>query len=238
MTLYDEDGQKISWPRDLPWSHSALGKFEDCPLLYGETTFNKTKYPFVENEAAKTGKEIHKKFEDYITVGTELPNMLQPYGRLIDVICKDAKEVLPERDVNLTWELEPCSVFHYAVSYRGRIDLTVVRPDNDAIIFDFKTGRYPDDPDDQLEYQSVALLLEKPHVLRVHPYYIYTKHPKRRVSTVERDHLPFLAKKIIPRLMRMKEARDKKNFPPKPGVQCKWCPVASCKYNENRKLVG
>lgn len=235
MPLYDDDGKQVEWPRELPWSHSALGRFESCGLLYGETNVAK-KYPFVENEAMRIGKDIHKMLEDYVTIGAPLPLMLQPIGRLIDTVCKGAKEVIPERDVNLTWELEPCSVFHGACSYRGRIDLTVIRQDDEAIIFDYKTGRHPDDPDEQLEYQSVALLMEKPHVRCVHPYYIYTKHPKRRVSTVEREHLPFLAKKIIPRLLRMKEARDRRVFTPKPGVQCKWCPIKTCKYNENRNL--
>lgn len=239
MALYDEDGNQITWPRGLPWSHSALGRFEECSFLYGETNVKKNpKYPFVENEAMRTGKQIHKMLEDYITLGSTLPNMLQPIGRLVDKVCANAKEVLPERDVNLTWELEPCSVFHTECSYRGRIDVTAVRSDDEAIILDFKSGRHPDDPDEQLEYQSLALMMEKPNVTRVHPYYIYTKHPKRRVPTIEREHLPHLAKKIIPRLLRMKEARDKRIFVPKPGVQCKWCPIGECKYNENRKLKG
>lgn len=237
MPLYDEDGQQIKWPYDLPWSHSALGRFEECAFLYGETNVKKNpKYPFVENEAMRTGKQIHRMLEEYLTVAAPLPLMLQPIGRLCDAVCKNAMEVLPERDINLTWELEPCTVFHGACSYRGRIDLTAIHKDNEAIIFDFKTGRHADDPDEQLEYQSLALMLEKPHIQRVHPYYIYMKHPKRRVPTVERDHLPYLAKKIIPRLLRMKEARDKRVFPVKPGIQCKWCPIGECKYNENRKL--
>jgi CRISPR/Cas system-associated exonuclease Cas4 (RecB family) len=233
MSVRDDDGTVLEWPRGLAWSHSALGRFEDCSLLYAETNVKKT-YPYTTSPAMAAGKVAHKQMEDYVQQGTEPPLMLRGIKAFVDRICENAVEIVPERDVNLTYKLAPCGVFHDDVSYRGRIDLTVVRHDNEAIIVDYKTGRHPNDPPEQIEYQALAVLLERPTLKAVHGYYLYTKHPRRPVGAITRADIPRLIKGMTPRLNRMAAARANNNYLPKPGTHCKWCPVITCKFNEKR----
>ncbi len=236
MAVTDEDGNKLEWPIGVAWSHSQLTKFEQCGVLYEQTNVLKN-YPFVDSPASIEGKRVHKMLEDYVSLGAELPFGLRPIKALIDKVCTDALEVLPERDINITHRLTPCTVFHSECSYRGRIDLTVTRPDREAIIFDYKTGKNPDDPDEQIEYQALAILLEKPKITKVHGAYIYTKHPRRWIDPVTREDIPHLVKKITPRLIKLGEAKAKGRFSKRTGVHCKWCPVEWCEFNDNKNLV-
>jgi PD-(D/E)XK nuclease superfamily len=234
MTIYDpKTGEPLEWPRGLFWSHSALGRCEDCSLMYGSTNVMKL-YPFEESPQMKAGNVTHAQLENYVTNGTDVPLMLKGIQRFIDKLSERAIEVIPERWVNVTYDIRSTpQAFHDDVSYRGKIDFTAIMKD-DAVIVDYKTSSEPRETFEQLEYQALATLVERPKLRRVYGYYAYTKFARRGMEPVSREDIPRLVKLIKPRLERMKKVRDEKLYTPNPGYYCRWCPVVTCKFNPKR----
>jgi len=224
----DEQGEVMQWP-NVPWSYSAISKFEQCELSYGAVNVQK-KWRTEETEAMSSGTLVHRQMEDYVAAKKELPLMLQPLGRAVDRLCQGAKAVYPERSVNLTYRLDPCGVFHDDCCWRGRIDLTVMRADA-TIIVDYKTGREPRDTFDQLELCAFAAMVERPEIEVVHAMYAYTKHGLRQMPTFTRADLPRVVREWTPRLKRLQIARAEAQYRATPGPWCRWCPVLDCQFN-------
>jgi PD-(D/E)XK nuclease superfamily len=221
------------WPQ-VQWSFSALEAFERCAMQFGEVNVRK-KYPFVESEQMKAGNQVHKMLEDYVTIGTPLPAGLTHIKAHIDKLCVGALNVQAEQSVALTWDLEPCGTFDFNVSYRGKLDLTVSRPDA-LIVTDYKTSSEPREGLEQLELSCLAALQRNKQYDVAWGVFAYTKHKFRKVKVLRSD-IPLLAATMVPRLERLKEAKEKGLFPATPGFQCRWCPVVTCEHNPKHKSV-
>jgi hypothetical protein len=233
MPVLDKDGTPLQWPRHVPWSDSALERFERCSLMYGKTNYSGV-YPFQSSPAMEAGNVAHKSMEEYITMGKEPLPILKPVKTFIDKLIPKAREVIPERSINLTYDLRACPWSDPDVSYRGKLDFTAIMPDQTAVIVDYKTSSEPREDFEQLEYQALALLLERPKLRRCYGYYAYSKFPRRQMEPVNREDVPRLVKLMVPRLKRLEQARAEEKWIPTPGFYCKWCPVATCKFNPKR----
>lgn len=222
---------KLRLPPEVPWSFSALERFEGCARQYGAINVKKA-YPFVESQAMKDGKTTHKLLEDYVQLGKELPSGLMHIKTIIDIVTKGAERVSGEQDIAFTHMLQPCGTFDNDVSYRGKIDLLSLRKDA-AFVLDYKTSSQPREGDEQIIWMGIAVLLKYPQYNVVHGMFIYTKHEPRRIA-VKRADIQEHVDRMIPRLLRLKEAKSTNTFLPTPGWMCKFCPVKTCEFHPNR----
>ena len=226
------DPPKLRLPPDVAWSFSALERFEGCARQYGAINVKKA-YPFVESQAIKDGKETHKMLEDYVQLGRALPVGLHHVKTIIDIVTKGAEKVTGEQDIGFTHMLQPCGTFDIDTSYRGKIDLLVLRKDA-AFVLDYKTSSQPREGDEQIIWMAIGVLLKYPQYDVVHGMFVYTKHDARRIS-VKREHIKDHVDRMIPRLLRLKEAKATNTFLPTPGWMCRFCPVITCEFHPKRK---
>lgn len=218
------------FPKGVVFSVSNLDAFELCPRNYEASHVTKT-VAFESSDAMEAGKETHKQLENYVMMGTPLPLGLTKVKAVVDAVCADAIDIIPERRVALTAALEPVGFFHDDVAYRGIIDLTVIRKKS-IIILDYKTSNEPRETFLQLKLNSTAVLMENPSYDTVHMMYVYTKFPHRR-ETFTRDDLPAFLGEVYPRVERLRLARAEGNFPPIPSWKCRFCKVKTCPHNKN-----
>jgi CRISPR/Cas system-associated exonuclease Cas4 (RecB family) len=218
-------------PKGVVFSISNLAAFELCAKNYEEIYVEKS-IPYSESAAQAGGKLTHKQLEDYVAHGKPLPIGLTAIRTYIDKICQGAINILTERRVALTHDLQPVGFFHDDVAYRGVIDLTVFRRDA-VIICDYKTGNEPRDDFIQLRLNALSVFQEFPEVQKIHLVYLYTKFKPRRM-TMLRHEIPALMAEIWPRVEKLRLAREKKLFPAQPGWKCKFCEVTKCQFNKKR----
>jgi hypothetical protein len=218
------------WPA-VEWSFSALEAFERCAMAFGNVNVLK-RYPFVESSQMKDGNLVHKMLEKYVSMGEELPKGLMHIKAHIDLVCNGAVSVQAEQSIALTNNLEVCGTFAPGVSYRGKLDLTVCRKDA-IIVTDYKTSSEPREGLDQLELSCIAALMKYPEHDVAHGVFAYTKHKFRRVR-ITRAMVPLIAQGMVPRLLRLKEAKEHRLFPATPGFYCRWCPVITCHHHPKR----
>lgn len=222
----------LELPQDAPWSYSTLNAFETCARNYGEVNVLK-KFPFVESEAIKQGKQVHALLESYITIGSPLPPGLVEIKGYIDKMVDGAAAVQGEQSLNYSYDLQPCQVMSTSCSYRGKLDLTVMRPNGVGIVVDYKTSSSPRESMDQLEFAAVASLIHNPDMREVHAYFLYTKGFRPRKVTLIRASIPGIINGVRPRIERMALAKAQNFFPPTPCYVCRWCPILNCEFNES-----
>lgn len=148
----------LSLPK-VPWSFSALEKFETCARQYGDMNVLR-KYQSKPSDAMEMGTEVHKALENYIQYKKELPLGLVHIGALVDQLGAGALRAVGEQQVAFTYLLQPCDTFDDDVCYRGKIDYQVLRQDA-AVVVDFKTGQSREG-NDQLVWMCIATLLQHP----------------------------------------------------------------------------
>ena len=226
--LVDQDGNPVVLPAHVPWSYSALTKFEKCPRSYGEVNVKKN-YKFENNPVLDAGNATHQQLDNFVTSGAELPILLRRIGDFVTKLSAKAKEVYPERQINLTHELKPCTVFHDYCVLRVKIDLTLIYGAT-AIVLDYKTSSEPRETFEQLELSAAAVMIERPDIKEVNAAYVYTKHPVRQMKPIKQEQAADIIKSYIPRLKRLEHARSNDDYPPKPGWWCKWCNVTRCEF--------
>lgn len=240
MTVLDERGQPMLWPK-TQWSYSALGKFERCEMEYAETNLRKH-FTEASSAALEQGNEVHKILEQYVssrTKASDLPVTLRHVAAAIDKLCENAIAIFAERDINLTYDLRICGPFDRDVCYRGRLDLTLVMPNEELIVVDYKTSREPTESFDQLEMAATAALIEYPHIKTAYGCYLYTKHRVRQMEPIHRHDIPNQIRKMQPRLQRLFDARLSDTFRAIPNFRCKkYCPVVTCIHNARTSVTA
>lgn len=221
----------ICWPAGVPWSYSALTQFESCELQYGAIQVLRQFEADFDSDALRMGNEQHRLLERFVSVGETLPPGLTPVGEVVKKMMQGATRIMTEAKLSLTHEIKPCRSNDPDVSYRGKLDLVILRPTNQSIIVDYKSSSEPREDFEQLELNAMAHLISHPEVTRAHCYYLYTRGFPPRKTVVDRGELPALANSYIPRLKRLGDARSTKIFSASPYYGCRWCPVITCIHN-------
>jgi hypothetical protein len=122
--------------KPMPWSHTALDDFINCPRQYYEKRIAKS----VKEEKSEQmiwGEWVHKQFEDRQAKGTPLPVELTPHEEYMKRLEDMPGKAYTERKVALNVKAEPCQFFDKDVWCRGIIDYTKVAG-NKALIVDYK----------------------------------------------------------------------------------------------------
>lgn len=216
--------------RPFSWSYSQLNSYETCPRRY--QAYNVTKEVVEpENEVLREGKNIHAAFEARINMGTKLPLGMGMHEPLMAKLTKVPGQVYGERKLAMNADFAPTTWFSPATWFRQIIDYTNVRDDGVAVVVDFKTGKPKEDPT-QLELSALSIMAHDESVTTVRTALIFVGYDNYTdASTYSRSDITHLWDGILPRVNELKRARDRDEFPPKPGGLCRrYCGVKSCPF--------
>lgn len=213
----------------LPWSYSSLQAFETCPR---RVFITKTK-GIREPQTAQTvwGNEVHKALEGAVRGSNGLIPKFKDYQPLVDLIRATPGTIEAERKFALTKNFTPTDYWASDAWVRGKADLTITRT-NTGFLFDYKTGKVKEDPD-QLNLFAGVLLAEKPFLKRVYTGYLFVAHDKLDPAVVERSGAPIIWQDFTQRVARMARSYTTGDFPPRPSGLCReWCPVgkSNCEH--------
>jgi len=220
------------------WSYSAMNTFETCPRQY-QAKYVTKEVPYVQNAPAKWGDDVHKALENNIKSNTPLPGNMVMYQRFLDAIKVRSSQIrgtlIAEQPVALTKDLKQVSWFtkktaENPVWFRLKVDVSIVAGDY-AELFDWKTGKMKDDPDQLHLYAMVAFIIY-PDVKEVKVGYVWLKEGKITAPVAyTRDQLPQMLDYWNAKYEILEEAWIRDDFPPRPSGLCHgWCEVKSCPH--------
>lgn len=229
--------------KPLPWSHTALEDFNNCPYsFYRKRVVKGIKEE--QGEAAAWGEFVHKKFE--LRQGEDkepLPKELkdhEPFMEWLDEYAKALKgTILVENRMALTKELKPTNFFSKDVWHRGVIDWLCLSK-NLATVFDYKTGK-PHTKDRQLKIFAIDVFYSYPSINIVRTHYHWTQTLKSGDAVVyDRRQLPELWGSITPDLRQYVDAFKTETWQKRQSGLCNgWCPVTDCEFwRPKRKRYG
>ena len=215
----------------MAYSYSAIKAFKNCQRQYYETRILK-KWPFPETEAIMYGKDVHQALEDYI--GENKP--LGPHSRfqpIVDALMGIEGEKLPEFEMALDANLDPCEFLGKDVFIRGIADIVIINKEKGtAYIGDYKTGsaKYPDT--DQLELMALMVFRYFPEVTHVKAALLFVVHDK--VVTAEYHKKDAKPKWVqwLAKVETMESAADMNMYHENPTGLCGWCPVTDCPHHK------
>lgn len=225
--------------KPLPWSHSALEGFEQCPRQYEEIKVLRH-FQEQKNDASLWGDRFHKvseKFIDGVVNGRPyepLSAEMLPYsGYLAQFIGRPGRTYV-EQKYSLDGRLQPCDFFAPNVWCRAVIDVLCI---NGAVahVDDHKTGKNRKKDMQQLIIFALMVFYHHPEVNAVHTAFHWVQHgfdeAGKDRETFYRHQIPDLWETLVPKLQRYKAAFDAGIFPPKSSGLCKkHCAVSTCEY--------
>lgn len=214
------------------WSHSALDSFESCPKAYHETKVLK-RWPFVDTQEMRWGKDVHKAFENYLLYGTALPLDLQVHQGFLDDFKAQPGELAGEERIALDTNLRQCGYFAKDVQvwYRGQVDARKRdRAAGFSHVLDHKTGKVKNDYT-QLKSFAMWEFLTQPDIHTVKAEYYWTQIRGVNGETYTRDQLPEMLRFFAAKLHRFADAFLTDTWIPKQSGLCNgWCCVTNCEY--------
>lgn len=216
-------------PFTFAWSYSALTAYETCPKRAFHYNIQKD---VVEPETPqlREGNRLHAAFNQYLKTGAALPADLAGHEPMLARIAEAPGETLSEQKLALNVEFAPVAFFGKGAWFRTVIDAAKVTEDF-AMIFDWKTGK-PSEDITQLQLMSVAMFHHKPHLEKVRAALMFVAHNKIERAEFNRDDVTEIWAGILPRVNKLKEARETMEYPPQPSGLCKkYCAVVSCPYH-------
>lgn len=221
--------------RPLPWSHSALTDFKNCPKAFHAKRVIKS----VKEEQSDQliwGNIVHKAFEDRIhhERRVPLPPNLETHEPFMDDILSLAGTTYTERKIALNTNRQPCGFFDQNVWMRGVIDVANVYQDG-ALLVDYKTGR-PHANFAQLKLFALHTFAEFPQVNFVTVKFYWTQTLAEDEDTYTRDQIAELWNEFVPDLKQYVEAFKTDTWQARPSGLCKgWCPVTSCEHWSSKR---
>lgn len=228
--------------KPLPWSHSALSDFKNCPKAYYHKRVAKDVID-PPNSAGIAGDYMHRMFDAYLKDGTPLPTGypedirdwpagVKPpadYQIYLDGLKARPGQMYSECKYAITTKMEPCDFFAPDVWCRGIIDVLTINGDK-ATILDHKTGKRKADFT-QLKLCALLVFIHHPEVQTIKVEYAWLKDVLMDRATYTRDMEPVLWQGFLPDLMQYKQAAKTMTFVPRPSGLCNgWCPVTECEF--------
>jgi hypothetical protein len=218
------------------WSYSSLKTFEQCPKKYYHLKVAKD-VKDVGNQATIYGNDVHKAAEDYIKLGTPVPDKYGYMRPILDKLNAIPGEKHCELKLGVAFdgaEYTPTTFFGKDVWWRGIADLTIIDEDK-AFLVDYKTGknaRYADPT--QLDILAAAVFTHFPQVRKIKSALAYV------VSNefIKKEHIAENRKSYFATfdepLEKLAVAEQTGVWNAVSGPLCKFCPVTSCPHNRSR----
>jgi hypothetical protein len=218
------------------WSYSSLKTFEQCPKKYFHLKVAKD----VKDEGSEAtiyGQQVHKAAEDFIKLGTPVPEKFAFVRRTLEALNRIEGDKHCEMKMGLKLtdtDYAPCGFFDKDVWWRGIADLVIIQGDT-AYSVDYKTSksaRYADTK--QLDIVAAALFVHFPQLKKIKSGLCFV------VSNefIKKDHFIEDRNKYFetfdPLLDRLTGAEDSGVWNPVSGPLCRYCPVVHCEHNSKR----
>jgi hypothetical protein len=218
------------------WSYSSLKTFEQCPKKY----FHLKVVKDVKDEGSEAtiyGQEVHKAAEDFIKLGTPVPERFAYLRDTLEALNKIEGDKRCEMKLGLKLtddDYAPCGFFDKEVWWRGIADLVIIQGDT-AYSVDYKTSKsakYADTK--QLDIVAAALFVHFPQLTKIKSALCFV------VSNefIKKDHFIENRNKYFetfdPLLDRLTGAEDSGVWNPISGPLCRYCPVVHCEHNSKR----
>lgn len=217
----------------LPWSHSSLENFKNCPKQYYHLKVLKDVQDSP-GEAAMWGDMFHKAAEVYLK-GGELPEVLGNYTDYLDNIKGLPGELYVEQKLSLNVDMQPCGWMDTKVWCRGIVDVLTIDGER-AVVLDHKTGKNRKPSSRQLMLFALLVFAHYPQVNVCKTSFAWLKFkddPKGYVDTeiFRREEIPEMWQRFLPDLKAFVTAFKTETFNPKSSGLCRgWCQVTSCQH--------
>jgi len=215
----------------VSWSHSALKDYEGCAKRYYEVRVLKN-FPFVETEAVRYGETLHKAAEMYVKNGEALPEKFAFIKPVLDALQLKPGRKLPEHEMALTKELQPCGWWDKKAWVRGKADWLCIDDENlTAWVVDYKTGnnKYPDR--EQLRLMSMLVFAHFPHIRMVKSALLFVVKNTATKDSMAYDKAEAEWWKYRERVARIEQAHEAGVWNANPSALCPWCPVTTCAHH-------
>lgn len=170
--------------------------------------------------------------ENRLRDGTPLPDKIKQYEKMAHTVLAHAKGgvVEVEQKLALNANFQKTTYFGKDVWLRNIADVVVTKGDK-AFIGDWKTGKIVPDSN-QLELGAAVIFAHKPWVKKIVNAFLWLKEGKTTTESYDREDVPAIWQKFLPRVARMTHAIEQDKFPPKPSGLCRaWCPCVQCPHN-------
>ena len=212
----------------LPWSHSSLSTFVNCPRQYYEVKVIKS-VKDEPGEAALWGDYVHKEFEkSLLAYGAPLPNDLRQFQPYIDRLAGMSGKQMIELKLGLNAAKQPCDFLADDVWTRGIIDYLNVKGDR-ALVVDHKTGKIK--PSRQLVQNALMIFAHFPAVQTVDVVFYWLKFNDKTHRTYTRDQIPEMWAEYEDDLAAYEQAFRLDTWVERPSGLCYgWCPVTHCPH--------
>ena len=215
------------------WSWSRIECFEQCPRKFElQNIIKASNFKFIENETTKRGKRVHKDLENAL-LGQPLPEDLAHVKPIVDRILAKFPDVQPERKVSWDKDFKPTSYFNTdRTMFRAELDVLAVNGKM-AIIYDWKTGKVRDKPD-QLRLYAAVIFILYPEVETVHTAFIFVDHQEIKDAIYHRNQFEKMWSNFEERADLILAAHEEGRWPPRKNYLCNWCPAtpAQCPYGD------
>ena len=220
-------------PKPLPWSHTALDTFVNCPKRYYETKVIKSVVE-APTQQMQWGTDVHKHLELRVKDGTPLPAALTNHEPYIQRLLALPGRITAEEKIALDLKGQPCAFFAKDVWYRGVIDFAAI-DQTVAHIRDYKTGARKD-KFAQLKLFALHTFSHYPTVETVDARYYWTQLGIESGEVYLRSQIPTLWAHFLPDLTQYMEAFKHDIWQPRPSGLCYgWCPVKTCEFWKPKK---
>lgn len=214
------------------WSHTRLDNFENCPYQYQQNTVLK-RFPFSETPEMIWGREVHKKFEDFLLKGSPLTADLDMHREFLQNFKDQPGELAGEERIALDTQMQQCGYFDKKVQvwYRGQVDARKRdRSRGFSHVLDHKTGKVKTDYT-QLKSFAMWEFLTQPDIHTVKAEYYWTQIRGTNGETYYREQLPQIVAFFAEKLHRFADAYINDVWIKKQSGLCRgWCPVTDCEY--------
>ena len=212
----------------MPWSHSRLEDFKNCPRAFYEKQIAKSVVE-TKGEATIWGEVVHKHFEDRLTSGVVLPRELEMHEDFLARLEALPGTLTAEERIALNLQGQPCGFFDADVWYRGVIDVKILDTRH-ALLIDHKTGKHHS-KFNQLRLFALHTFAKYPTIETIRCEYYWTQTMTKNGESYTRDMIPGLWAGFIPDLKQYAAAFKTDTWQPRQSGLCNgWCPVTDCEF--------
>jgi len=210
-------------------SYSRLSQYELCPLKFKHQYITKTYPDDSDNYFFKKGQRKHEQLENRILcllnpnkVPLNYDEDVEACFPLIDNIIAQFPHIKTEMKITISKKFKSIDWFSKTAMYRAILDLLAIR-DSEALILDWKTGKFRDydnSPTGQLNLSSLLLFTIRPEIDIINNTYIFIDSKQKILKTFTRDQYEDLK---APFIESFKKVNEDTKFEPKVNEYCKYC---------------
>jgi PD-(D/E)XK nuclease superfamily len=215
----------------MPWSNTSLSMFKKCPWHYHQN-YNLKACPKETSEALTWGTQVHEALERRGRDKTPLPPNMTQFEKYAAALEQVTGEHSHELSLGMKKGFSGCAYSDPDAWGRGKLDL-VVRRDYEAVVVDFKTGKYR--PNAMQPAVSAALVFANyPVVQKITTMWTYIQAGNISKDVFTRSSLVQQSGPFLTVSNDLDWARQHDRWVKRPSGLCGFCPVTTCEHNRKK----